>query len=83
VKLDDGTRVDGCTIVLGGGMDQDQGLARELVRSVPFDDVPPFLARVLTTYLREREGDESFAAFTRRHDEATLKTIFLESADVV
>jgi ferredoxin-nitrite reductase len=83
VKLADGTRVDGCTIVLGGGMDHDQGLARELVRSVPFDDVPPFLARVLTTYLREREGDESFAAFTRRHDEATLKNIFLKSAEVV
>src|SRR5690606_32279420 len=25
VKREDGTRVDGCTIVLGGGMDQDQG----------------------------------------------------------
>ncbi len=82
VKLDDGTRVDGCTIVVGGGMDQDQGIGRELIRSVPITDVPPLLATVLNTYLRERDGDESFAAFTRRHDEAALQTLFLETTDV-
>lgn len=83
VKREDGTRVDGCTIVLGGGMDQDQGIGRELIRSVPIDDVPPLLAHVLNTYLRARDGDESFAAFTRRHDDAALQTLFLETTDVI
>ncbi len=83
VKREDGTRVDGCTIVLGGGMDQDQGLARELVRSLPFDEVPPLLAHVLKTYLRERTGQESFTAFTRRHDTDTLRSLFLDSFQAI
>ena len=80
VKAETGEKVDGATVVLGGGMDEDQGIGRELVKAVPITDVPTLLERVLLTYLDRREGDESFAAFTRRHSEADLKALFLDPA---
>jgi ferredoxin-nitrite reductase len=67
---------EGYHIVLGGGMDQDQGLGREMFTSVPATDVPPLIAGVLNAYLRERRGTESFVAFTRRHSKEELLTLF-------
>lgn len=69
-------RVEGYHVVLGGGMDQDQGLAREVARAVPFENIPSLLEHVLSTYRRERAEGESFAGFTRRHDDKALATLF-------
>jgi len=75
VKVD-GESVEGYHIVLGGGVDHEQGIAKEIFSSVPFTDAPALLEHVLKTYLDQRDGDESFIAFTRRHSEEQLKEIF-------
>ncbi|MGE9296735.1 MAG: NirA family protein [Puniceicoccales bacterium] len=75
VKVD-GETVEGYHIVLGGGVDNEQGIAREVFPSVPFTDIPPLLENVLKTYLDQRNGNESFISFTRRHSEDQLKELF-------
>jgi ferredoxin-nitrite reductase len=79
-KDDDGESVEAYDIALGGGMDEEHGLGRDVVSSVPFDEVPPLLEDMLETYLDERESDdETFVEFTRRHDVDELKSMFADS----
>ncbi|WP_309399212.1 NirA family protein [Cerasicoccus maritimus] len=75
VKVD-GESVEGYHIVLGGGVDDEQGIAEEVFPSVPFNDIPPLLEGVLKTYLEKRESGESFIQFTRRHSTEQLKELF-------
>ncbi|WP_269537861.1 NirA family protein [Cerasicoccus fimbriatus] len=72
----DGESVEGYHIVLGGGVDNEQGIAQEVFQSVPFEEIPPLLEHVLKTYLASRDGTESFIQFTRRHTTEELKQIF-------
>lgn len=65
---------EGYQVVLGGGADNDQGLGRELITSIRFDDLPAKLERLFAAYLSERKSRESFLHFTRRHDIATLQS---------
>ncbi|MEM9251814.1 MAG: NirA family protein [Planctomycetota bacterium] len=64
-------------VFLGGGSDLEQGIARHLVGPVPADEIAAFLESILQTYLDRREPGERFVAFTRRHDEAELREMFL------
>ncbi len=76
-KDDDGESVEAYDIALGGGMDEEHGLGRDVVSSVPFDEVPPLLEDMLETYLDERASDdETFVEFTRRHEVDELKSMF-------
>ena len=59
--------VDGYHVVIGGGYGARGRVGRELFQSVPFDDVPPLIERVLTAYLEQRnDKDESFVDFASR-----------------
>ncbi len=69
---DAAVEVEGYSVCVGGGFGEDRAIARELFAALPYDDIPPRLARLLDAYKAERSGDESFAAFTRRHDIDTL-----------
>ncbi len=76
-----GTRVgpdkrEGYHVYVGGGFGQDQGIARELFRSISFESLKSTVEKMLGGYLRHREGGETFQAFTRRHDMNTLQAIF-------
>lgn len=74
---DDGESVEAYDIALGGGMDEEHGIGRDVVSSVPFDEVPPLLEDMLETYLDERvSDDETFVEFTRRHEVDELKAMF-------
>jgi ferredoxin-nitrite reductase len=53
--------------MLGGGSDQDQGLARELFPAVKFGDLPPRIHNLFSAYTERATAGESFLAFTRRH----------------
>ena len=77
VKITDGTTVDGYAIVLGGGMDDTQAIAREIWKSVPADEMPALIERILVVYLRERHGYESFAVFANRHTPEQLTALTL------
>ncbi|HEY8241142.1 MAG TPA: NirA family protein, partial [Kiritimatiellia bacterium] len=76
----EGGSVEGYNIVLGGGMDHEQALAKEVFWNIPFSDVPPLLERVLKTYQAKRNPGESFIEFTRRHDVKQLQDLFAEKA---
>jgi ferredoxin-nitrite reductase len=72
-----GTKVmgaEGYQVFVGGGSDEGQGLARELIPSVRFSELPPLLERLFQAYVTRRQGDESFLAFTRRHSIDQLKS---------
>src|SRR5579859_808648 len=58
---------EGYQVVLGGGSDQDQGLARELFPAMKFDELPPRIHNLFRNYVDRATGGESFLAFTRRH----------------
>ena len=64
-------------VFLGGGSDNDQGLARHLVGPVPVTDLPAFLETVIATYLERRDDGERFLDFTRRHSEEQLREMFV------
>jgi len=72
-----GTKVmgaQGYKVVIGGGADQDQGLARELISSIAYTDLPPVLERLFQAYAERRHADESFLGFSRRHSIDDLKS---------
>ena len=73
-----GTKVggeEGYTVVIGGGSDHDQGLARELVPSIRYTELPPLMERLFGAYITRRAPGESFLQFTRRHSIAELKDL--------
>ena len=69
-KLSDGR--EGYHVVLGGGMDHEQGIAREIFRGVGADELPALIEKVLVTYRGKCTAGESFVQWTRRH---TVKEI--------
>jgi ferredoxin-nitrite reductase len=72
-----GTKVEGeegYQVVIGGGSDKDQGLARELIASIKFADLPPVMERLFASYMELRAPEESFLSFSRRHDITSLKS---------
>ncbi len=75
-KLSDGR--EGYHVVLGGGMDQEQGIAREIFRGVAADELPALVEKVLITYRTRCTTGESFAQWSRRHSVKELQE-FLSS----
>ena len=72
-----GTKVEGeegYQVVIGGGSDGDQGLARELISAIKFSDLPPVIESLFASYVKLRQPEESFLAFSRRHDIGSLKS---------
>jgi ferredoxin-nitrite reductase len=68
--------VEGFHVHVGGGFGPDAAIARELVRDVRAEDCPALIETLLAAYLAHRAGpDESFLAFTRRHEIAALKAM--------
>jgi len=69
-RLADGR--EGYHVVLGGGMDHEQGIGREIFRGVGADELPVLVEKVLVTYRDRRSSGESFTQWSRRH---TVKEI--------
>ncbi len=67
--------VEGYHILVGGGVEQERGLGREVAKNVPFADVPPLIERLLQGYVAQRKPDESFVDFARRHDIPALQAL--------
>ncbi|HEY1792055.1 MAG TPA: NirA family protein [Opitutaceae bacterium] len=72
-RLGDGS--EGYHVVLGGGMGDEQGIAREVFRGVRAGDVPGLVSRVLDTYGRDRRAGETFVAWSRRHTVGELQEL--------
>ena len=65
---------EGYQVVIGGGSDQDQSIARELIPAMKFVDLPPVMERLFHAYITQCLTDESFLSFSRRHNIAQLKS---------
>jgi ferredoxin-nitrite reductase len=72
---------EGYQVLIGGGADQDQGLARELISAVTFSELPAVMENLIQAFIHRRAPDETFLSFTRRHNIAELNSfcIFLEA----
>lgn len=75
-KLSDGR--EGYHVVLGGGVDQEQGIAREIFRGVAADEIPALIEKVLVTYRTRHTAGETFVQWSRRHSVKELQE-FLSS----
>lgn len=64
---------EGYQVLIGGGSDEGQGLARELIPAIKFSELPPVIDQLFQTYIERRMPEESFLAFSRRHDIEALK----------
>ena len=70
--------VEGYHVYIGGGVaaTNEQAMAREYALSVPFDDLPQMLERLLGAWLVHRNSaDESFFEFCRRHEIDELRAL--------
>lgn len=72
--------VEGYHVFVGGGSGPDAALGREIYRDVKAEDAPPMIERMLKAYLAHRDADETFLAFTRRHEAHALKAMFAAEA---
>ena len=70
---EEGDTVDGYNILVGGGFGPDATLARDIYQDVKAEDAPRTVERILKGYLAHRDGDETFLAFSRRHEADALK----------
>src|SRR3954451_19483240 len=78
---EDADPVEGYHILVGGGFGPDAALARELLRDVKAEDAPATIERILKTYMAQLASpDESFQAFTRRHEIPALTGMFAGAA---
>ena len=74
---EDGDQVEGYHIHVGGGFGPDAACGREVFHDVKAEEAPQAVERMLKAYLGHRvSADESFLAFTRRHEVDALKTLF-------
>jgi ferredoxin-nitrite reductase len=74
VKLADGA--EGYHLVVGGGMDHEQGIARELFRGVRATEVSGLVEKILTGYGAQKKRGETFVEWTRRHSVKELQEKF-------
>jgi ferredoxin-nitrite reductase len=77
-KVEEGEeQVEGYHIYIGGGFGLDAALGRELYRDVKALNAPRMIERMLKGYLANRSSqEETFLAFSRRHEIDTLKRMF-------
>ena len=78
---EEGDTVEGYHIHVGGGFGPDAGVGREVYHDAKAEDAPKVVERMLKAYLAHRSGeDETFFAFTRRHEIEALKAMFEREA---
>ena len=73
----EGETVEGYHIFVGGGFGEHAALGREIYRDVKAEDAPRTIEKMLKAYLAHRASkQETFLAFSRRHEIDTLKAMF-------
>jgi len=73
---DEGDTVEGYHIYAGGGFGPDAEIGRELYRDVKAEDAPKTVEALLKAYVAHRSfPEETLFAFSRRHDEDTLRQL--------
>jgi ferredoxin-nitrite reductase len=75
-KVKTSTTGEGYHVFVGGGFGANQAVGRQVFTGVGLDELKTTLEKMLKSYLRSREPDESFRHFTQRHDLNTLQAMF-------
>lgn len=71
---ENGNQVEGFQVHLGGSLGMDPGLGRKLRgHKVVADELPGYVERLTTSYLENRDDNESFARWVTRAEEADLR----------
>lgn len=78
--LSDGS--EGYMVVLGGGTDGEEGLARPLTGPVPAAALNETVETIVAAYLARRHPGESFLSFIRRQPDAALPALLERDAAV-
>ncbi len=73
-KLADGR--EGYHLVIGGGMGDEQGIARLLFSGVAAEELPAHVAKILATYQARHAPGETFVHWSRRHSVKELQEFF-------
>jgi ferredoxin-nitrite reductase len=74
---EEGDTVEGYHVLVGGGFGPEAVLAREIYKDVKAEDAPKTVERMLKSYLAHRGApEETFLAFSKRHEVEVLKTMF-------
>jgi ferredoxin-nitrite reductase len=73
---EEGDTVDGYHVLVGGGFGPEARLARDIYSEVKAEDAPRTVERILKGYLAHRDGEETFLAFSKRHETDALKAMF-------
>jgi ferredoxin-nitrite reductase len=75
-ESEESEQIEGYHVLVGGGFGPNASIAREILRDVKATEVPEIVERLLKTYLARRASkEETFLAFTRRHDDAALRAM--------
>ena len=74
-------QVDGFHVYIGGGYEDEEGIARELATSIPVVHLNAYLENLLGLYLDERHQGERFVAYARRQDIDELKQRIAERSE--
>jgi ferredoxin-nitrite reductase len=75
-KVDAGDdEVEGYHLHVGGGSGAEQRLGREILQSVPAEDIPARVEALLRAYLGHRRDHETFFDFAGRHSDAELSAM--------
>jgi ferredoxin-nitrite reductase len=72
-KQADGT--EGYHVVLGGGMDHEQGLAREIFRGVRASEVNALVEKIFVLFEARKASGETFVEWSRRHSVKELQEL--------
>jgi ferredoxin-nitrite reductase len=80
-ESEDGDPIEGYHILVGGGFGPNAALGRDIYRDVKAEDAPRRVEGLLKAYMTHRaSSDESFLAFSKRHDVEALKAMCDEGA---
>ncbi|MBK8475975.1 MAG: NirA family protein [Opitutaceae bacterium] len=72
-KLADGR--EGYHLVIGGGLGDEQGIARLLFSGVAAEDLPAHVSKILSTYQAKHAPGETFVQWARRHSVKELQEL--------
>lgn len=75
VKLENGEKVEGYHVFLGGGFGDNKKVGRHIFKSVPYSEIPSILTNILKRYEPESQKKVSFLEFTSTLSDDELRNI--------
>jgi len=73
-----GESLDAYHIFVGGGFAKNQAVGRQVFSGVTAQELPGTIEKMLRTYLKHRQGKETFQQFSARHEVGRLQEMFAE-----